>query len=202
MPDLIVKKRWALGMIDLETHHTEAELLELAGRGAKGPNHWDLSAMAVAIAAAREIEQLKAAVQELAAITGGDTRELKAAVQELAASAALGLPVGRPSALRAQDIPSGASVGGIGLLYEQLESESESESEIEPDSDELQADYERRLARVERHAVSGIGWSELVRRALGPRRGTYSHPRPTPRELAKMEQWIDQNATRKPGGAL
>ena len=186
MPDLIVKKRWALGMIDLETHHTEAELLELAGRGAKGPNHWDLSAMAVAIAAAREIEQLKAAVQELAA------------------SAALGLPVGRPSALRAQDIPSGASVGGMGLLYEQLESESESESEseIEPDSDELQADYERRLARVERHAVSGIGWSELVRRALGPRRGTYSHPRPTPRELAKMEQWIDQNATRKPGGAL
>ncbi len=187
MPDLIVKKRWALGMIDLETHHTEAELLELAGRGAKGPNHWDLSAMAVAIAAAREIEQLKAAVQELAA------------------SAALGLPVGRPSALRAQDIPSGASVGGIGLLYEQLESESESESEIEPDSDELQADYERRLARVERHAVSGIGWSELVRRALGPRRrelGQECHPRPTPRELRELEKWINQNATRKPGGAL
>lgn len=186
MPDLIVKKRWALGMIDLETHHTEADLLELAGQGGKAPNNWDLSAMAVAIAAAREIEALKAAIDDLTAQMG---------------ALELSRPTKPTPALRAQDIPSGGGWTGLSGLLPRLETDPE----IEPDSDELQADYERRLARVERLAVSGIGWSELVRRALGAARrelGQECYPRPTPRELAKIEQWLDQNATRKPGGSL
>ncbi len=185
MPDLIVKKRWALGMIDLETHHTEAELLELAGQGGKAPNNWDLSAMAVAIAAAREIEALKTAIDNLTA---------QVRVLELSRPTKL-------SALRAQDIPSGGGLIGLSGLLPRLETDPE----IEPDSDELQADYERRLARVERLAVSGIGWSELVRRALGAARrelGQECYPRPTPRELRELEKWINQNAIRKPGGSL
>ena len=186
MPDLIVKKRWSLGMIDLETHHTEADLLELAWPGGAAPHNWDLSAMAVAIAAAREIEALKTAIDNLTA---------QVRVLELSRST-------KPTpALRAQDIPSGGAWTGLSGLLPRLETDPE----IEPDSDELQADYERRLARVERLAVSGIGWSELVRRALGAARrelGQECYPRPTPRELAKIEQWLDQNATRKPGRSL
>ncbi len=78
----------------------------------------------------------------------------------------------------------------------------ETTEELEPDPEELERDYRERLRKAKAKAVTGIGWDRVCERARVNLETTPTSPgrEPTPAELRRIEQWLNQNAT--PRGAL
>ncbi len=203
-----VKVRHRLGLIDLETEHTEADLLELAGRGAKGPNNWDLSAMAVAIAASRELASANAKIDELRDMLIGLVAVAKAAGLHIDSDRLADIGRGKAKAEPPLTGPKGSDM--FDKVTANLKASSPvklvAEPAVELDGEELQRDYELRLTRAQALCRSGAGWAHVCKHAHKPRNPPQSLAdgtrKPTPAELAIIEKWLDQNATRKPGSSL
>jgi hypothetical protein len=61
-------RRWRLGLIELETPASELEMLQACAAGQREhPNGWNMSAMAVAVAASRDLELASKRITELEA---------------------------------------------------------------------------------------------------------------------------------------
>ena len=191
-----VKVQHQLGELVIDSSNTESELLAAAAQGQRGPNGWDLSALGVAIAAAGEIKTLQAQVESLTAICAGLAKVASAAgypcdLHSLIELAAEPEPDPEPRVFDLAGIAAEAlKPGGLKVV-----------SDYEPDDAELQADYERRLAKARNLAHATIGWSELCAQAWDPRTApadlAAERRIPTPAELRTIEAWINRNAKAK-----
>lgn len=208
-----VKHRWRLGLIDLETEHSEADLLELAGRGHTGPNNWDLSAMAVAVAAARALKVQDEKLAEASAMLD-ELRDMIHGLVAVASAAGLHIDVARLADIgRGETEAAPQAPRPAGDMFDQVAQNLKSsaplrvvETEIELDTDELQADYERRFSAARVLSNSGLGWADVVKYAFRPHRApaelVADERKPTPAELRTIEKWLNQNAKRSPGDSL
>jgi hypothetical protein len=158
-----VARRWRLGKLELETGADEVQMIQACAAGNhQHPNGWHISAMAVAIGAARELEAAHLRISEL-----------EARLERMAVA--------------------------LGATLEELESSAEAELDeprVEVDLETLEADYRQRIAQARALADGGLGWLEVASRAgVDLASSLDAQPRePTPVELRKIEQWLNQNA--------
>ena len=180
-----VKVRWRLGELEIELAQTEAELMALAAGGQKAPNGWDISAMAVAVAAARDFRAMREQIDSLEADVAQLTR--------IATAAGLIEPAEQTADFFSAAVAA-LKPGGLQAVPDVY---------TEPDPAELEADYNRRLAKAQALAGAGVGWAGVVELAGLTSSALRSGARlPDCAELRTIEQWLNQNATRKGEGSL